>query len=384
MGVPQNYSRVLGEGLLLPDSVTKSIITTGGATATYDTGWSGPGTIADGDDVTFTKAAGGMAWPTDPRPRVWIPGEANFLLSSTYSRDSTVYTARSNAFIDTTHKVTNAAGSIAQPFPVPASDANYFSNVPQWAFSTETVFVSLHRMHNFVPSNPPHHNDKSFRLWPVNTSGTPDYYVLIESGFCATICEGYNTNPNDFMASGSRFMSVDMPIVANTWYHDEYYCQFGTTDTYDGIAYFYRNAGRARNESVKVKYKTSSGEPGQLAMIWGFLDQFSNQFESDGVTPTAIFDPGLGLRENISHLYIDDKIQNIYMSTETSWTQQSFVGGGLDPDFFREQQLPIAGSGSDTSIGVHIRQGSFSSLPGHGIWFRPPNAGAAQRICRLT
>lgn len=354
------------------DTFTATTSASGAVGFTFDSGWSGSGTFADGQDVTVTKAAGGLGFSTDPRPLLWIPGETSFAKDSTYSRSSQTMVAQDNAAIDSAHAPTNAAGSIRQSWPFGSgAPACFFANDPIWTFSTQTTFVSVKRMHDWKLTGSPDPNDKTFRVWPT-AFGAPDLYHKIYDSGSANIVEGY-TNSDDALTSGSRFFTVNQ--VANTWYQDEHCFKDSGDNTFDGISRFYRNCARDRPESVGWRTRNSSGEPGSAVKTQGYLDQFSNPASSGMDAGTR--------HVNICHVYIDDKLNRFTVSSEASFTQTT-MNGSNDPDIYREIQLPRNSTGSDTSCGLRLRKGTYSSLTGLYLWFWPADGSSPQRVGVFT
>lgn len=345
-----------------------SAVSGGGSGITFDSGWTGSGTFSDGQDVTVTKAAGGLALPTDPRPLLWIPGESSFAKDSTYSRSSQTMVAQDQATVDSSLKPTNAAGSLKQVWPFGSgAPANWFANDPIWTFSTGKTFASLKRMHTWTITGSPDYNDKCFRVWPA-AFGTPDCYHKIHAAGSVVTTEGY-TDPDTGMSSGSRFFTVNQ--VGNTWYQDEHVFKDSTLDAFDGISRFYRNGARSHVESIGYKTRATSGEPGSAAKTQGYLDQYSN--------PSATGLDSLGGSQHICHVYLDDKIARFVISNESSFTQTT-MNGSNDPAVYREIQLPRSATGSDTSCGLRLRKGVHASLSGLYLWFFPEDGSAPERV----
>jgi len=347
----------------------------GGASGiTFDSGWSGTGTFADGQIVSVSKSGGGLGLRTDERPLLWIPGETSFLRDPTYSRLTTVMTARGNASIDSTIKPTNAAGSISQAWPLSGvagtADHCFFSNDPVWAFTTDSVRVSVKRYHNWALDTDD--NDKCFRLWPT-AFGAPDIYHKIAPVGASTISvEGY-TDQHDATNGASYFWNEN--FAEDTWASYEHLFKESSDNAFDGICRLYRNAGRAHPESYGWKTRNSGGEPGSAVKTQGYLDQFSN--------PTSTGMESGGRELKICHLYITDTLACFYVSTESAWTQTT-MNGSNDPGVFREYQLPTQDSGSDTGCGLYLRKGVHSSLSGLYLWFAPADGSSPQRIGQFT
>ncbi|HEU4602033.1 MAG TPA: hypothetical protein VFS24_08695 [Steroidobacteraceae bacterium] len=368
---------------LVTQSGPRYTISSGGDSCTGftpDAGWTCSGTFADGQDVTVTKSAGGLGFSTDPRPLLWIPGSSSAAQDSTYSRNSTTtLVANSGTAVDTAIHPTNAAGSLRQTWPISGGDTVLWWSTTSWesnnTFSTGVVYASVKRYHNFNPDDPTNtgavsgdYNDKTFRIWPA-TFGNRDLYDKIRDQDSLSVIEG-DASDTQYCGSSSC-SSVHLNFSIDTWYqHEHIFKENSALDAQDGLFRWYVNAGRANSESLGWQTRSTS-QPNSKALF--YLDQISN------VSTNTDLENG-AKHIWVADVYISDQLRRFTVSTESTCFTATTMDGSNDPGIFREIQLPRNGTGSDSSVGLHLRKGTYASMSGKYLCFWPNDGTSPERV----
>lgn len=327
----------------------------------FDSGWTGTVPDSQGEAYTVTRAAGGLDFPTDARPLLWIPAESGFGRDATYSRTSQTMTAANNATHQATIKPVNAAGAIRQDWPISGDAHLFFGNDPVWSFTGPYNYVFLKRYVTFPMVSGLDPNNKAYRLWEVDaSSGTPDTYFSEKGSAQIAVTEGLDLFTQ--VSDEQRYHNMEY-FPEDEWTTDEYFFLESSVDVLDGIINFCRNGLWA---FVQAKRWMTRDTALPQAKGGGYLNQFSN-----------ILNDLNGESMYLSGLYIDDKWARLMISQETTWNT-SIMSAGTGTTYKREIQIVV--SGSDTqAAGDSLRFGEFSSVSTLCLW-AINNSNTARRV----
>lgn len=316
----------------------------GGASGfTFDSGWSGSGTFADGQIVTITRGAGGIGARTDERPLRWIPGSST-TQDATYSRDSSSLTVQSGAASQSSVKPYAAsAGALDQTFQVPASDTCFYSSRIADIGTTERAFISYYIRFGYSHTSDGS-NNKMIRIW--NTAFTSSAYTPNHFIQSSNIDGGAGTAQGDF---------YDVADSSNTWYNYQHiFAESSANDTQDGIWQFILNGGMCHPDALRWITR-DTGQPSATVKRYIYGPQMSNQ------PPPATND-----HLYMADYYATDTLLHCFVSDESTYTTTEYTGGApLSHE--RQIQIPQATGNSDTALSLLIRAGALT-LSGKYLW----------------
>jgi hypothetical protein len=334
--------------LRTPASKYASVGGGGGATGiTFDSGWTGTGTFADGQFVTITRGAGiSGTVRTDERPLKWIPG-TGISGDATYSRDSTTLTLQNNATVGQSSILpySGHVGTLDQQFVITPTDACFFQTNPITSIgTTQQAFISWYVRFGYSHTSDGS-NNKMARIW--NTAMTSSMYA--PNHFVQTLSEdGANT-------AGGFF--YDINDASNTWYVYEYeFRENSATDVHDGLWQFAMNAGLASADSTLWTTRESGFDSDSLHhRVFG--PQQSNQ-------PP----PANGTHLYMADLYVSDTLLRTFVSTESAYTTSVYAGGS-PLTIERQVQLMRSTGNTSTTLSLLLRAGAYAgSLSGKYLW----------------
>lgn len=323
----------------------------GGSGFTFDSGWTGSGTFADGQDVTLTRGAGGIGARTDERPLRWIPGDADMALDSTFSRDSSsLPSAQTNASWQSSVKPYSAAGgAITQLYPIPAAadESNCYAG-DLTDIGTAGKAYWNYWIRNTWNGASVGVNNKMARIWNVGQTASA---LFANASFSqAADIDG------DAGIDGSVSHQIPQP-AANTWYNYEHeFQECSGADVQDGIWQTYANGGAAFSDALRWITRHTGQADDSLKRLM-HLSQFSNR-------------PPPADGENLYYygIYLTDTRLRVFISDESTFTTTVYSGGSI-LTHYREIQLPKATGNSDTTLSIRLRAGTYSgSLSGKYLW----------------
>jgi hypothetical protein len=335
---------------------------------TFNTGWSGSGTFADGQIVTLTKSGGGLSIPADPRPDYWLPLQNSVAKDATYSKStSPTLTLQTNASFQTTVKPTGSTHALDQLFvstngTQPGSagptdpDTNFFTSsgglAPAFSVTNGKFYISMDRYRTF-DSQSSAINGKNLRVWAGNPGGGIQN-IYISEGFI------YSCNLETTATSISTLKGGADPEYSpfvhpqNAWFKDEWFYKESSSNTIDGYFEFVRNGSNAYGPTDRV-WNTRPTDASNVKTV-GFFSQYS----SNGVPPDSS-------HEYVANIYVNSSgTFRVIISNES--TYQTTNQGATNPGYIREPQLPVASSGSATGVQILIRKGSHASLSGKYLY----------------
>jgi hypothetical protein len=370
-------------GLLLQSSPRNAAQGGGGGGAsgiTFDAGFDGSGTFADGQTVTITRTAGG--WGTKNgggKPLRWIPFESGLQADATYSRITSALSVQTGCTHQTGVKPTNAAGAARQTTDNLDGLAALYTDSPIWTFDTGKCYVYVERYHDHAdnngtgtdPSTPgqdsTYLNNKTIRVWPAGggVDGAPDMYYSIGSNLANCWAEGAGgsgMNGND-PATGSHFYSsalIFSAFDADTFVSCEHVYMTSALNTKDGIWNHARDSRWLYDSSFRWMTRETGAE-GPIAS--GYLDEMSN-----GAPAGFIY---------YNSLYIDDSVCRIFCSSESSYN--AAAGDGTH----HHRAICIPTVWADGEITLLLRAGRHASLSGKYLYV-VDNSNVATRVGQIN
>lgn len=316
----------------------------GGASGiTFDSGWSGSGTFADGQIVSITRGVGGLGARTDERPLRWIPGSSTSA-DGTYSRDTSSLTVQTGAGTQSSIKpYSSSPGTLDQQFNTPSSDTCFYSSRIADIGTTERAFISYYIYYGYSHTSDGS-NNKIVRIWNVGQTSS----ALVANHFIqATDIDG------DGGVVGSDFF--DIADSSTTWYQVEHHFkESSATDAADGMWQYVVNGGLAQPDTSTLVTRNSGQASDSLKRhIYG--PQMSNQ-------PP----PASGSHLYVADYYATDTLLHAFVSDESTYTTTVY-SGGAPLSHERQIQIPQSTGNSDTTLSLLIRAGALS-LSGKYLW----------------
>lgn len=325
----------------------------GGTGITFDSGFDGTGTFADGQVVTITRAAG--SWGTKPngsKALYYWPLEANLNPDATYSRNTTNPNAWSAESAFTTVVLApNAAGSARMDVTCPVIGGGNCVMGPQGGvpFTGAQTYVYTRR---YFPSalDPASFNLKFPRFWPV--SGINNFYEGHDGASGASGDPRYSTE-NCPSPPGGESVFGGHGFRQGQWMVDEYEAQQSSaSNVRDAEFHHIRNATYAFPRATQRWVTQCTGLTNAQAVVYG--EQHSNNVTA---SPWYVYWD--------LHV-VDDSWCRIMISAESTWNITGAVStGNAGTERVREWQ-PVS-SWATTSITFLIQRRTLA-LSGMYLW----------------
>lgn len=354
----RRFIQAAAGGLFLPAAARAGLITRdfsrrpsqsgggGGSGFTPESGIEFSGTFADGESVTFTRAAGGFGTKTNVKPLWYFPLDSDLNAHPTLSRNTGSLSPDSSSTIQSSIKPTNATNSARvractsatqSPAPILFQDPFTITGSHMYAF------IKRYRADGAARAAASGVlESKAIRLWTTAAPGTPDIYNGQGPTGGSSFVEGVDAPVVTVSGSPVSHFHNESEEYA-VWRTYEHFLQCSSDiDTNDGIWNTARNGSLYHD--ILSRWKT----PAPGASKVGYLDEYSN---SDGDS----FD-------YFHCVYIDDSPLRIWISDESSYDQDVTLGGGSPVFWNREICIPTAWS--DTEVTATVRKGAFSDLVG--------------------
>lgn len=320
--------------------------------------WSG--SLAEGKDITFTLAGGGLGARSQPKPLYYFPmgedGTLTFHTDDTISRTSTSLTPiNSNCIVQNVDVPANSLGACQYtPLAGTGNPATAFSDHPYFTFAANPdnglpqAYVWVKRKQKFA-ANP--FNVKPIRFWKTTSQQFPTAftgYGVSQGEFNIKVDDGNGNVTN----TGIADLFWPAPITLNQWDIDEVWWQESDVNTINGVFNSRRNSGWASELTGRWQMSTSPGGSGPMFQI--YLDEYSAGGSSpspNGTTDHSYYGP----------LLMDDSWLQVIASDEGGTYQTVMWAHGA---VSHSPEIQLQKFRSDTSVTVRCRQGAFPSFSG--------------------